>query len=80
MTDQSLTPGDLPAGKAPIIPEWYKIGWRAVSGVDEPLPEGTEKDRGILFQFVDEQYYGEWYHNAAIIIVVRLPVSLSFFS
>ncbi|KIM32474.1 hypothetical protein M408DRAFT_327029 [Serendipita vermifera MAFF 305830] len=69
VSEKNSTPGDLPAGKAPIIPDWYKIGWRAVSGIDEPLPEGVEKDRGILFQHINEQYYGDWYHNAAIIIV-----------
>ena len=70
VSEKSSTPGDLPAGKAPIIPDWYKIGWRAVSGIDDPLPEGVEKDRGILFQHINEQYYGDWYHNAAVIIVV----------
>lgn len=70
VSDKNSTPGDLPAGKAPIIPDWYKIGWRAVSGIDEPLSEGTAMDRGIIFQFINEQYYGEWYHNAAVIIWV----------
>ena len=71
VSETSTTPGDLPAKKAPVIPDWYKIGWRQVSGIDEPLAEGEEHDRGILFQFINEQYYGEWYHNAAVIIVVR---------
>lgn len=72
VSEKSSTPGDLPAVKAPVIPDWYKIGWRAVSGIDEPLPEGVEKDKGILFQHINEQYYGDWYHNAAIIVVVRI--------
>jgi hypothetical protein len=75
VSDKSSTPGDLPTGKAPAIPDWYKIGWRAVSGIDDPLPEGVEKDKGILFQHISEQYYGDWYHNATIIIVVSILVT-----
>lgn len=66
----SSVPGDYPAAKAPVIPDWYKIGWRAVTGIDNPLPEGVEKDKGILMEYINEQYYGDWYHNAAIIVVV----------
>ncbi|CCA70918.1 related to TCB3-protein localized to membranes, bud-enriched [Serendipita indica DSM 11827] len=76
VSETSTTPGDLPAKKAPVIPDWYKIGWRQVSGIDEPMAEGEERDRGILFQFIDEQYYGEWYHNAAIIIVAVVVTHL----
>lgn len=68
----SSVPGDFPASQAPTIPDWYKIGWRAVTGIDEPSPEGVEKEKGILMQFIDEQYYGDWYHNSAIIIVASI--------
>lgn len=64
-------PGQLPALAAPLLPDWYKIGWRAVSGIDDQAPEGEERDRGILSAFIAEQYYGDWYHNAAIIVLVR---------
>lgn len=61
-----------------MIPDWYRTGWREVSGIDvQHPPEGEEKDKFVLQAFIGEQYYGEWYHNAAIIIVVRssiLPV------
>lgn len=63
-------PGALPDGPAPQIPEWYKIGWRAVGGIDEPLTEGEDRDKTILEQFLGEQYYGHWWHNAAVIFFV----------
>ncbi|THV06045.1 tricalbin [Dendrothele bispora CBS 962.96] len=67
--DTPSPPGNIPSSEAPLIPDWYKIGWRQVSGVDDPpLPEGEEKDLNILSQFLSEQFYGEWYHNAAIIV------------
>lgn len=66
-------PGALPDGPAPSIPDWYRVGWRAVSGIDDPpLPEGAEKDKGVLEQFISDQYYGTWYHNAALIVAVRV--------
>ncbi|KAF5384758.1 hypothetical protein D9757_006278 [Collybiopsis confluens] len=62
-------PGAFPSGPAPSIPEWYQVGWRAVSGIDRPpLPEGEEKERSVLQLFLSEQFYGDWYHNAAIIV------------
>ncbi len=66
-------PGALPDVRAPEIPDWYKVGWRATSGIDNPpLEEGEEKDKGVLAMFLSEQYYGDWYHNAAIIFFVRI--------
>ena len=68
---EKVAPGAFPAKAAPTIPEWYKVGWRQTVGIDKPpLPEGEEKDNGVLHMFLAEQYYGEWYHNAAIIIFV----------
>lgn len=62
------TPGEYPSGLAPAIPDWYKVGWRAVANIDAPPPEeGEEKDNHILQLFLAEQYYGQWYHNAALI-------------
>ncbi|KAI0374503.1 tricalbin [Pilatotrama ljubarskyi] len=63
-------PGAMPNGPAPAIPDWYKLGWRDVSGIDQPsLAEGEEKDKEVLSLFLKEQFYGEWYHNAALIVV-----------
>jgi hypothetical protein len=67
-------PGELPAQLVPSIPDWYKVGWRQMSGIDnEPVPEGEEKDKGVLDMFLSEQFYGSWYHNAALIIFVGSP-------
>ncbi|KAF6766075.1 transmembrane protein [Ephemerocybe angulata] len=62
-------PAALPSGAAPPIPDWYKVGWRQHSGIDNPLPEGEEKDKSVLDRFINEQFYGAWYHNSAVIVV-----------
>jgi hypothetical protein len=61
-------PGQLPSAPAPAIPDWYKIGWREVGGQD--APEGETRDKHILAAFIADQYCGDWYHNAAVIVVV----------
>ncbi|KAM5532785.1 hypothetical protein V8D89_013582 [Ganoderma adspersum] len=65
-------PGDMPSGAAPELPHWYKVGWRDVSGIDLPGSAGDEKHKELLSQFLHEQYYGEWYHNAAMVVVAVL--------
>ena len=61
----------MPNGPAPEIPDWYKVGWRDVSGIDRPaLQEGEAKDKALLDLFLSEQFYGEWYHSAAVIFFV----------
>jgi len=73
---EQVAPGAFPTKPAPTIPEWYTVGWRQAVGIDKPpLSEGEEKDNSILHMFVGEQYYGEWYHNAAIIIFVCIHQS-----
>lgn len=74
------TPGSYPPGPAPAVPDWYKIGWRAAANIDAPPLEGDERDKSILGLFLSEQFYGAWYHNAALIFFVRLmscPLKLS---
>jgi hypothetical protein len=67
-----ISPGELPAGLAPAIPDWYKVGWRQVGGIDaDPITAGVHKDRSVLDMFLNEQFYGYWYYNAAIVIFVR---------
>lgn len=62
-------PGAMPEGIKPDIPDWYKTGWRQVGGIDaEPLPEGDLKDASVLDMFLKEQYYGDWYYNAGVIV------------
>ncbi|KAF8971456.1 C2 domain-containing protein [Flammula alnicola] len=71
--EAALLPGALPTKAAHAIPDWYRVGWRQVSGIDKPpLPEGEERDKGVLDMFVYEQFYGTWYHNAGIIIFAVL--------
>ena len=69
---QQQPPGAMPAGPAPPIPDWYKVGWRAVGGIDAPELEGDPKELAILSTFLHEQFYGDWYHNAALIVFVRV--------
>ncbi len=64
-------PGALPGKQAYEIPDWYKVGWRQMSGIDEaPLTSVGARNRAVLDLFLAEQFYGEWYHNAGIIIFV----------
>lgn len=65
-------PGAIPAAPAYTIPDWYVIGWRQHAGVDKPALEGEDKDKSVLDQFLTEQFYGAWYHNAAVIVLVRV--------
>jgi hypothetical protein len=77
LSSQPSPPGAMPSTLSPQIPDWYKAGWRAVSGIDAPpAAEGEEKDKGILDMFLAEQYYGSWYHNAALIVFVRLLANI----
>jgi len=68
----ALVPGAIPAKLAGNIPDWYKVGWRQMSGIDNPPPPEEERDKGVLDLFLSEQYYGDWYHNAGIIVFVRI--------
>ena len=70
-------PGQLPASAAPAIPDWYKIGWREVAG--QEAPETDDRDKHLLASFIGDRYFGDWYHNAAVIVVVcTLYTSLGF--
>ncbi|CCM00332.1 uncharacterized protein FIBRA_02362 [Fibroporia radiculosa] len=67
--DIPQVPGTMPSSPAPVIPDWYKVGWRAVGGLDTPTKsDGEEKEKSVLAAFVHEQYYGDWYHNAALVV------------
>jgi len=68
----AAVPGAIPAQQAGSIPDWYKVGWRQMSGIDKLPPPEEERDKGVLDLFLAEHYYGDWYHNAGIIIFVRI--------
>ncbi|RPD58353.1 tricalbin [Lentinus tigrinus ALCF2SS1-6] len=73
LPDGPEPPGAMPSVPAPEIPDWYKVGWRDVSGIDrQKVAEGEEKDKELLGLFLSEQFYGEWYHNAALVVVAVL--------
>ncbi|KZT06296.1 tricalbin [Laetiporus sulphureus 93-53] len=70
-TLEPQVPGSMPVGPAPAVPDWYTVGWREVSGIDtRPKAEDEEKDKYILQTFLSEQFYGDWYHNAALVVAV----------
>lgn len=63
--------GAEPAKPAYVIPDWYTVGWRQMSGIDNPpLPAGEEKDLSILDTFLQEQWYASWYHDAGVLVFV----------
>jgi hypothetical protein len=73
---QVSPPGGMPVGQVPDIPDWYKVGWRAAGGIDDKIEiEGEAKDKTLLGLFLKEQFYGEWYHNAALIFFVSRNAS-----
>lgn len=64
-------PGAMPNAAAPAVPDWYKVGWREVGGKDNIIDTTAEQQHKISFEsFMNEQYYGDWYHNAAVILFV----------
>lgn len=73
------TPGSIDA-EPYVIPDWYKVGWRAASGIDSPEPQGEVKDAAILTAFLKEQYYGDWYHNAGLVFFVCFTLPPLFFN
>ncbi|KAI0308025.1 tricalbin [Multifurca ochricompacta] len=64
-------PGDYPTSKAAHIPDWYKVGWRAFTD-DKTSEDVDQKQLRLMNSWISEQYYGEWYYNAAVIIFAVL--------
>ncbi|GAA5844845.1 hypothetical protein JCM11251_007345 [Rhodosporidiobolus azoricus] len=72
-------PGALPGkeaekpGKPAVreIPAWFAIGW---TGQDKTLFLSPEEahERSVLQDFFSDAYYGQWYHNAGIILFAIL--------
>ena len=70
-------PGSLPTSEVAGIPDWYKVGWRAFTDFDKPLEEEDQKQLRLMNSWISQQYYGEWYYNAALVISVCLSCVLS---
>ncbi len=68
-------PGAIPTGAAPPVPTWMITGWRQVAGLDSTVARDakTQEEMGILADYLSEQTYGHWFHNAGIVS----PLSLS---
>ncbi|BGP56395.1 Tricalbin-2 [Rhodotorula sphaerocarpa] len=69
-------PGALPAKEAEKnkpreIPSWFAIGWTSRDRTLFLSPEEAE-ERSILADFLQDAYYGQWYHNAGIIVFAVL--------
>jgi hypothetical protein len=75
--DAPNIPGQLPASKAPVVPDWYKVGWGAFTGLDKPLEDDDQRQLRLMNTWISEQYYGQWYYNAAVIIFVRHSTHIS---
>lgn len=61
-------PGFLPTSEAAGIPDWYKVGWRAFTDLDKSPEDEDQKQLRVMNSWISQQYYGEWYYNAAVII------------
>ena len=72
--DAPPVPGQLPASKAPVIPDWYRVGWRAFTDIDKPPEDDDQRQLRLMNTWISEQYYGQWYYNAAVIIFVCHPL------
>ena len=73
---QIAIPGGLPQGVASAIPDWYKVGWRAQSQalLDSGGDLAEARQRSLLAEFLDESYYGAWYHKSVILLSTVLSV------
>ena len=78
--DAPAPPGAMPAGAAPPIPDWYKVGWRDFTPPDTSGEDQDASQARMMHSFISEQYYGDWYHNAALIVFVRLLLVVAVMS
>lgn len=64
-------PGALPDAPVKLreIPDWFAIGWTGQDKLADPFASAQEiRAQSLLAEFVSESYYGEWWHNAGVII------------
>lgn len=65
VTGQTAMPGALPSAIASVIPDWYKVGWRANSQAFIEAGGDLElaRQQSLLGEYLSESYYGGWYHE-----------------
>lgn len=61
----------LTHGVCIAVPSWFAIGWTSRDRTLFLSPEEAE-ERSILADFLQDAYYGQWYHNAGIIVFAVL--------
>jgi hypothetical protein len=66
----SQMPGSMVTSPVHRIPDWYRVGWRQNAGLDAAELEGEAKVQSLIESFISEQFYGDWYHNSAVIVFV----------
>ncbi|KEI37230.1 uncharacterized protein L969DRAFT_53729 [Mixia osmundae IAM 14324] len=66
---QPATVGAYPTEPARPIPDWFKIGWndQLAQDGDGMLSPVEIRQRNLLSDFLNESFYGTYFHNAAII-------------
>ncbi|KAL1412655.1 Tricalbin-2 [Vanrija albida] len=72
-------PGTIPMTVLPGVPDWMPIGWKQVAGIEgRGIPDAkTAEQLDILSNFLSDQYYGQWYHNAGVIVFAVVATRLA---
>ncbi|KAG9044471.1 hypothetical protein FS837_008089 [Tulasnella sp. UAMH 9824] len=76
----AAAPGSMPSKPAGELPDWYanaKVGWRQVTGIDDPTPTAIQAEKNVIHAWLNDMYYGDWYHNAGVIVVAVLATHLA---
>jgi hypothetical protein len=68
--EPSGMPGSMVTSPVHRIPDWYRVGWRQNAGLDNAEAEGEAKVQSLIESYISEQFYGDWYHNSAVIVFV----------
>lgn len=76
----TAAPGSMPTHPVGEVPDWFsnsKVGWRQVSGIDDPTPTAIQAEKNLIQAWLNDMYYGDWYHNAGIIVFAVLATHLA---
>lgn len=76
---EKAAPGSLPVGQPTSnLPSWYTVGWtglaRANKGLspDQSVTPAEEAQMDLISTFLSDAYYGQFYWNAAVIMIAVL--------